>query len=106
MEKSAASPRGAQAVLRRAELGQTLQVHLDGGRPCAKFVALVSDAQTALYVYDSDTGLEPETVHVLSQQRGHSVDAGERKNPCLSPLDDPQRYHTCSQCISSTRCPR
>ena len=39
--------------------------------------ALVSDAETALYVYDSETALEPETVHVVSRRRGHSVDAGE-----------------------------
>ena len=27
-------------------------------------------------VYGSDTALEPEGVHTLSKQRGHSVDAG------------------------------
>lgn len=47
------------------------KIYLPGGQ------ALVSDAETALYVYDSETALEPETVHVVSRRRGHSVDAGE-----------------------------
>ena len=77
IERSAAAPRGAQAMLRRAELGQTLQLHVNGSRPTAKFVVLVSDAETALYVYGSATEVEPESVHVVSRQLGHSVDAGE-----------------------------
>jgi hypothetical protein len=77
MERSAAAPRGAQAMLRRAELGQTLQLHVNGSRPTTKFVVLVSDVETAMYVYGCETELEPEAVHVVSRQLGHSVDAGE-----------------------------
>ena len=56
LERSAAAPRGAQAVLRRAELVETMRVQFvassqgSGGRSGGeKFVALVSDAETALH---------------------------------------------------------
>ena len=75
IEKSAAAPRGAQKIMRRAELGQSLQMQVNG-RSSTKFAVLVSDVETALYIYDSEAGLEPEVVHVLSNKRGHSVDAG------------------------------
>ena len=77
IQRSAAAPRGAQAMLRRAELGHTLQFQVKGSRPSTKFVVLISDAETALYVYGCETELEPEAVHVVSRQLGHSVDAGE-----------------------------